>query len=63
MTKNTGANYEITVDGTAHTFRDLKSLAIEAAQHHKRQHPYAEVAVRDLTTGETIAIKSPTAVK
>jgi FMN-dependent NADH-azoreductase len=40
-----------------------KSIAIEFAQYLKRQHPNADIAVRDLATGETIAIKSPTAVK
>ena len=62
--KHNGAHYyEISVDGTPRSYRDLKSLAIESAQYLKRQRPYADVAVRNLTTGETIAIKSPTAVQ
>ena len=46
-----GARYEIAIDGTPHSYRDIKSLAIESAQYLKRQHPNADIADRDLTTG------------
>jgi hypothetical protein len=36
----TGAQFEISIDGTPRTYRDLKPLAIEAAELLKREHPH-----------------------
>jgi hypothetical protein len=55
----TGACYEIAIDGTPRSYRDRKELAIEAATFLKTKNPNAELTVRDLVTGETIAVKHP----
>jgi hypothetical protein len=54
----TGASYQIAVDGQPRSNRDDKAIAIEAAEYLKYKHPYAEIAVRDLATGDTITIKA-----
>jgi hypothetical protein len=51
------AQFEISIDGTPRTYRDLKPLAIEAAELLKRKHPHSAVAVKDLQTGETTAVE------
>jgi electron transfer flavoprotein alpha/beta subunit len=61
MTSNTGARFEIAIDGTPRTYRDLKELAIEAATRLKTKNVHAEVTVRDVETGETTAVKHPLA--
>jgi hypothetical protein len=38
-------------------YRDLKPLAIEAAEFLKRKHPHAAVVVKDLQSGETKAVE------
>jgi hypothetical protein len=48
MKKNTGARWEITVDGKPRTYDHKRELAIEAAQYLKRKNPHADVTVRDL---------------
>jgi len=55
--KITGACYEIAIDGSPRSYRDRKELAIEAATFLKTKHPNAQLTVRDLETGETIAVK------
>jgi hypothetical protein len=52
-----GAQFEISIDGTPRTHRDLKPLAIEAADFLKRKHPHSAVVVKDLHSGETIAVE------
>jgi len=59
--KITGACYEIAIDGTPRSYRDRKELAIEAATFLKTKYPNAQLTVRDLETGETIAVKHPLA--
>jgi hypothetical protein len=54
----TGARYQIAVDGRPRSNRDDKSIAIEAAEYLKHNHPHAEVTVHDLLTGDTITIKA-----
>ena len=39
MKKNTGALWEITVDGKPRTYDHSKQLTIEAAQYLKRKNP------------------------
>ena len=59
--KITGACYEIAIDGTPRSYRDRKELAIDAATFLKTKNPNAELTVRDLEFGETIAVKHPLA--
>jgi hypothetical protein len=44
--KNTGARWEITVDGIPRSYRDDQRLAIEGAEYLKRANPGAEVTRR-----------------
>jgi len=46
--KNTGARWEIAIDGTPRSYRDDKRLAIEGAEYLKSRNPQAEVAVARL---------------
>jgi hypothetical protein len=57
ITKTQGAQYEISIDGTPRAYRDLKPLAIEAAEHLERKHPHSAVGVNDLESSETIAVE------
>ena len=59
MSKNTGARYEIAIDSTPRTYRDLKELAIYAATQLKVKNPNADVTVRDVEAGETVSVKHP----
>jgi hypothetical protein len=55
--KNTGARWEITVDGKPRTYDHKRELAIQAAEYLKLKNPAANVTVRDLEgTEETIVI-------
>jgi hypothetical protein len=54
----TGARYEIAVGDLPRSCRDVKEIAIDAAEHLKVQNPNVPVTVRDLETGDTIVIKS-----
>jgi hypothetical protein len=49
----TGARYQIAVDGEPRSNRDTKTIAIEAAEHLKYEHPHDEVTVHNLVTGDT----------
>jgi hypothetical protein len=49
--------FEISIDGKPRSYRDRKSVAIEAAEHLKRKHPNSMVVVRDLRKGEGTEIK------
>jgi hypothetical protein len=55
---NTGARFEIAIDGTPRTCRDLEELALEAATFLKTKN-HAEVTVRDLENGEVTTVKHP----
>jgi hypothetical protein len=49
MTKrNTGARWEVTVDGKPRTYDRNRELAIEAGQNLKQKNPNVDVTVRDL---------------
>jgi hypothetical protein len=48
------ARYEISVDGTVRTHRDALEIALEAANVLKACNPHSKVAVRDVSTGETL---------
>jgi hypothetical protein len=51
------ARYEISIDGTVRTHRDVRDIAIEAANFLKAQNPYSKVVIRDLLTGETMEMQ------
>jgi hypothetical protein len=55
--KQTGANWDITVDGKPRSYRVDKQIAFDSAQYLKSKNPNADVTVRDLTTGETTVIE------
>ena len=57
MKKAPGAQFEISIDGTPRTYRDLKPFAIEAAEYLKRKHPNSVVMVKDLRSGEATAVE------
>jgi hypothetical protein len=50
MKKQTGANYEIAVDGTPRSYRVDKQIAIDSARFLTTKNPGAKLTVRDLTT-------------
>ena len=57
MKKQTGARWEVTVDGRPRTYDRNKQLAIEAAQYLKSKNPNSDITVRDLDgLEETISI-------
>jgi hypothetical protein len=56
MRKPSGAQFEVSIDGTPRTYRDDRTIAIESAENLKRKHPHSTVAVKDLQTGETTAV-------
>jgi hypothetical protein len=55
---NTGARYEIAIDGTTRTYRDGEELVREAAAYLKRLNPNSEITLRDLQTGTVTKIPS-----
>jgi ATP dependent DNA ligase domain len=57
MRKPTGAQFKVSIDGTPRTYRDLKALTVEAAEHLKRKHPHSTVTVKDPQTGEATAVE------
>jgi len=60
MRKQSGAQFEIPLDGKPHSYRDTKVVATEAAGFLKNRHPHSEVTVKDLQSGEvTAAIYRP----
>ena len=52
MHNDTGARYQIVVDGIPRSNRDSKAAAIEAAVYLRTRN--SKVEVRDLKTGETV---------
>jgi hypothetical protein len=47
MKKETGARWEITVDGVPRSYRDRREMAVEGAEYLKSRNPASEVTVRD----------------
>ena len=56
MKTNTGAQYEISIDGVPRTYRDRKDLALESAKFLKSRNPNSVVKLRDLQTGEEVIV-------
>jgi hypothetical protein len=52
MNNDTGARYQIVVDGVPRSNRDTRKTALEAAEHLRRKNP--NVVVKDLRTGEAV---------
>lgn len=48
MGQNTGARYEIVVDGKPRSYRDDRAIAIESGMYLKEQKPTSEIVVRDI---------------
>jgi hypothetical protein len=59
MNPQTGANFEIAVDGVPRSYRVYKQIAIDSARFLTTKNPGAKLTVRDLTTGEVIEVKHP----
>ena len=45
---NTGARYEIAIDGTPRTYRDTREIAMAGVTHRKTKQPHSEVTIRDI---------------
>ena len=56
MTDCEGAKFEILLDGKPQSCRDTMLTAMGAATFIKGQNPGSKVAVRDLQSGELIAV-------
>jgi hypothetical protein len=56
MKANQGAQYEISVDGVARTYRDKKDIALQSAQFLKSRNPNSVVKMKDLRTGEETVV-------
>jgi acyl carrier protein len=54
--KNTGANFQIVMDGKSLSYRDAVETALEAGIFLKERHPQSEIVVRDLTSGAQTVI-------
>jgi hypothetical protein len=48
--KDTGANFQIIVDGKTRSYRDNRETALEAGIFLKERHPASEVVVRDVSS-------------
>jgi hypothetical protein len=59
MKKDTGARWEITIDGVPRSYRDRKEMAIEGAEYLKSRNPTSEVTVRDYTGKEPPIVIKP----
>ena len=60
MRKQSGAQFEILLDGKPRFYRDTKVVATETAGFLKNRYPHSEVTVKDLQSGEvTAAIYRP----
>jgi hypothetical protein len=56
--KDTGARWEVTVDGRPRTYDRNRELAVEAGQYLKQKNPNVDVTVRDLEgVEETVVIQ------
>jgi hypothetical protein len=53
----TGACFEIRVDGKTRSYRDRKGIAIEAGEYLKQMQPQSEVIVRDVRDNSITVIE------
>jgi hypothetical protein len=61
MKLNTGATWEIVIDGKPRSYRDEMDTALEAARYLKSKNPVSDVSVRNYATGEAITLHDPLA--
>jgi hypothetical protein len=54
--KNSGADFQILVDGKSLSYRDAMETALEAGIFLKERHPQSEIMVRDLKSGAQTVI-------
>jgi hypothetical protein len=59
MKKDTGARWEITIEGVPRSYRDRKEMAIEGAEYLKSRNPTSEVTVRDYEGKESPIVIKP----
>ena len=50
------AQFELSLDGVPHSYRDRKDLALQSAQILKARNPNGVVKLKDLQTGEETVI-------
>ena len=50
------AQFELSIDGVPHSYRDRKDLSLQSAQILKARNPNSVVKLKDLQTGEEIVI-------
>src|SRR4051812_4236507 len=48
MSHDSGASFEIAIDGVPRSYRDDPKIALEAAKYLKMNNPKSEVSLRDL---------------
>jgi hypothetical protein len=60
MKPNSGAQFEISIDGVPRTYRDRQDIALQTAQLLKSRNPNGVVKMKELRTGEetVVAFKS-----
>jgi hypothetical protein len=56
MAHNTGASWEIVIDGRARSWRDDRDIAREAGRYLKAKNSKSDVSVRNIVTGEVLAL-------
>jgi hypothetical protein len=49
---NSGAQFEISIDGVPRTYRDRQDIALQTARLLKSRNPHGVVKLKDLQTGE-----------
>jgi hypothetical protein len=59
LKKDTGARWEITIDGVPRGYRDRKEMAIEGGEYLKSRNPTSEVTVRDYAGKESPMVIKP----
>ena len=56
MAKTGHSLFEILINGKSHVICSRKAAAIEAAEYLQQQNPHSEVVVKDLQSGELMAL-------
>jgi hypothetical protein len=54
--KDTGANFQVIVDGKTRSCRDTRDAALDAGIFLKERHPQSEVVVRDVSSDVRVVI-------
>jgi len=56
MKPNSGAQYEISIDGVPRTYRDRQDIALQTARFRKSRNPHSVVKLKDLRTSEETVV-------